>query len=273
MNVSTKGRLPPDLHTHNARCGHAQGTILEYARAAEAAGVAALACTDHLPTDDGFGLDSRMPLSEFPEYVAEVERVRGEVAVPVLLGVEADYYRGCERFLEQVSGEYGFDVILGSVHFRDYWSDRPEARGLADHEDPEGVWRVYFGLVKEMAQTGLYDVVGHLDLPKKFGMPKEEGMLRSYAEPALDAIAEAGMAIEINTSGGIHKVREFYPTRWLLTLAFERGIPLALGSDSHVPSRVGDGFVEAMELARGVGYRSAAMYRGRVRSEVRFPEG
>ena len=66
-----------DYHTHNALCRHAEGRPVDYARRAEAIGLAEFGCSDHSPMKDDDFDDWRMKWSEFPRYVAEVMK-RGE---------------------------------------------------------------------------------------------------------------------------------------------------------------------------------------------------
>lgn len=264
--------LPPDYHTHNRLCKHAEGVPLDYARAAEAAGVPQIAATDHAPTDDRLGIDHRMALEEFDSYVRWVREAQRLGPVPVLFGIEADYYRGCERFLSALLEKYEFDLVLGSVHFLNYWGHPTEPRGLADPCDPELIWRLYFERVAELADTRLYDVVAHLDLPKRFLPVPPVDRLREYALPALDRIAAAGMAIEINTSGTRHLAQEPYPSLQLLEWARERGIGLTFGSDAHRPERVGDEFAAAVKLARQAGFSTSRYYERRRFREVQLPD-
>lgn len=205
-----------------------------------------------------------MQLDQFSQYRRDIEIARAAVPeVAVLSGVEADYYRGCEKFLAPFLLEQSLDIVLGSIHFRDYWSDDPRKKYVSDKLDHTVTWTDYFQLTGELAQTGLYDVVTHMDLPKRFGAPADEKKIREHALPSLDKIAEAGMAIEINTSGLTHDVREQYPSLHMLSWAAERGIGLVFGSDAHQPARVGDGFDVALRLARAAGFKEARRYRQR----------
>jgi len=129
--------------------------------------------------------------------------------------------------------------------------------------DVAGAWREYFKLVAKLADTGMYDVFGHLDLPKKFGFRPSEKQQKEMIQPALDRIAAAGMAIEINTSGLRRPVKEIYPSPLILQLAREREIPITFGSDSHMPSQVGLFFPEALKLAKDCGYTQCARFRNR----------
>jgi histidinol-phosphatase (PHP family) len=255
--------LPPDYHTHNHLCKHARGVPADYARLGGARGLPALAATDHCPTDDRFGNEHRMLLEQFPEYLTMVAEAQRHSGIPVLLGVEADYYRGCERFLAAWLERHPFDLVLGSVHFLDYWSRAPRGRTLADGLPASEVWARYFELITELARTGLYDIVAHLDLPKRFGHPLSDADLQRHALPALDALAEAGMSFEINTSGLLHGPAEVYPSLTLLRYARERNLGLAFGSDAHDPERAGAGFEHAVALAREAGFTERVEYAGR----------
>jgi histidinol-phosphatase (PHP family) len=285
--------LPPDYHTHNLLCKHAQGLPRDYAAAARERGLGEVAATDHCPTDDGFGVEHRMKVDQFPTYCGWVEEARRMNGTRVLFGVEADYYPGCEGFLAPWLERHEFDIVLGSVHFLDYWSGDPATRGLGRNPDPALVWRIYFEHVGRMAATGLYDVAAHLDLPKRFGNPIARDLLREFALPALDRIAGAGMCIEINTSGLLHgpenytspssrhaddvrdpyrkSPRECYPSADMLAWACERGIGLTFGSDAHSPARVADGFEHAVQLARGAGFAHFTRLERRRKTFVPLP--
>lgn len=214
-----------------------------------------------------------MTLAEFDRYRADVEEARREApSLDILFGVEADYYPGCEAFLSSFLAAHPFDLVLGSIHFRDYWSADKTRRGLSEG-DPTVIWREYYQLIGDLAETGLYDVVTHMDLPKRFGNPGQAEVIAEYVQPALDRIAKAGMAIEINTSGWIHSIREPYPSLHVLRWAAERGIGLVFGSDAHSPDRVGDGFVQALALVREAGFTRARRYRERCWTEYELPAG
>jgi histidinol-phosphatase (PHP family) len=262
----------PDYHTHHELCRHATGRTVDYARSAAAAGLREFAATDHCPTDVGFGREHRMELGQFNTYLHDVAAARSAFPkVIIRLGVEADFYPECEAFLAPFLNRYPFDLVLGSVHFRDYWAEESEDRGLHAHGRSEVIWREYFSLIGRLADTRLYDIVTHLDLPKRFGNPSDARALREAALPALDRIAAAGMAIEINTSGMIHSIHEMYPSLHLLTWAWERGVGLVFGSDAHSPDRVGDGFATAIDLAREAGYTEARRYEQRKWTSYTLP--
>ncbi len=117
-------------------------------------------------------------------------------------------------------------------------------------------------------RQGVIDIVGHLDLPKIFG--RRPGTTVAPAEEAaLDAIAAAGVLVEINTSGMRYPVGESFPSGDLLARARARGIGITFGSDAHQVEDVAAGFAEALALARSAGY--AAGVRLSDRAEVPLP--
>jgi len=273
-----------DYHIHTELCQHAEGEASAFRARAMDLGLPEICFTDHVPNPDGYDPVNRMRLDQFSLYrtmVADLARANQPV---VLFGVEADYYDGCERFLQDWLPRQDFDLVLGSVHYIANWGfDNPGERHVWDSVDVTNTWRTYFKLVGKLADcrladrrlTGrrladrqlpdsrLADVVGHLDLPKKFGHRPSDRDLREMAQPTLDRVAAAGMSIEINSSGLRRPVHEIYPSALLLSLAKERDIPICFGSDAHRPEEVGWQFDASLALARSVGYTHAVQYHRR----------
>lgn len=256
--------LPPDYHIHTPLCKHAVGTPAEYRAAAQARGIGEICFTDHVPTPDSYDARHRMALSDFPTYREMIAALQDEQSPRVHFGIEADYYEGCEAFLRNWLPAQDFDLVLGSVHYLDEWGfDSPDQINRWSSVDVPSVWRHYFECVTRLANTRLFDVVGHFDLPKKFGHRISETTLKAAAVPALDAVAAAGMGIEINTSGYRRPAKEQYPAVLLLSLARERNIPICFGSDAHRPEEVGHEFETAIAVARVAGYTQTTRFEKR----------
>ena len=135
-----------------------------------------------------------------------------------------------------------WDFVVGSVHFlRDRSLDTEDYSVWGAGESAEKVWRRYFETVAESALSGLYDIVAHPDLVKVWGdrAPRPERDLRYFYEPAVEAFAEAGVAVEVSTAGLRKPVGEIYPARPYLEMVLDAGCPIALSSDAHVPSQLG----------------------------------
>lgn len=247
---------------HTELCRHAAGSPEEYARVARDKNLAGVYVTCHNPLPDGIGQRIRMYERDFPEYLNLVRRASERLApegIEVRLGLEADFLPGLEPYLHKQLSSAPFDYVLGSVHWH-----LPEWRELFWDGTQRSFVRSYFEQLAEAAESELFDCLSHPDLIKN--SEPEQWDLRIYqqiVEDALDRIAATGVAMELNTSGRLKAHAEFNPGVVMLELMFERGIPVVVGADAHSPSRVGDGFPEAMDLLWSVGYREVHLFEGR----------
>lgn len=256
-------RLPADTHTHTFLCRHAGGTPLEYARAAAERGIPEIACTDHIPFPNDPQPAIRMMDGEFRHYLELVAEAQQQAPCPVLLGMEADFQEDLiNGHLQALLDQAEFDVVLGSLHTGPFWDLRPD-EPAATPEFVERMWWTYFRRMTALAQSRLYDVCSHFDMVKRNGCRTSEAVMAEIIPPALDAVAAAGMAIEINTSGLGHGAAETYPSAQILAWMFERQIPITFGSDAHEPAQVGRHFEQAVEMAKAAGYTTRAAFRKR----------
>jgi histidinol-phosphatase (PHP family) len=184
------------------------------------------------------------------------------------LGIEMDFIPGREdRIATQLDGR-DWDYVVGSVHFlRDRSLDTEDFSVWGAGESAEKVWRRYFETLAESARSGLYDIIGHPDLVKVWGRaaPIPEGDLRRYYEPAVEAFAETGVAVELSTAGWRKPVGEQYPSVPYLEMVVDAGCPIALSSDAHVPEQLGFEYERALELLENAGVREIAVFERRQR--------
>ena len=251
-----------DLHNHTTRCNHAEGTEEEYVQAAIEAGTKAFGFSEHAPMN--FDEKYRMRFEQMDEYTDVIKKLHNRYAdqIEILLGYEVDYLPG---HMDKRVLEADVDYLIGSVHFLDKWGfDNPEFIREYEDKNIDDIWEKYFQAVAEMAQTKLFDIVGHIDLIKVFKfMPSKDIM--TFATPALEAIKKADMTIEINTAGYRKPCAEPYPSKQILQKAYELEIPITFGSDAHAPDQVAFHSDEAEQLAKEVGYTECALYRNRKR--------
>ena len=257
--------MPADHHTHTPLCHHAEGDPETFVEAAIAAGLSGYGVADHAPaTPEPFD-DWRMSSADLPAYFDWIDRAKTHAAnrIPVTAGLECDWLPGCTDWITRLANRYPWDYLIGSVHYLGSWDfDNPKWLGRWAAEDINHVWREYWRTYTAMAESGLFDILGHPDLVKKFAhLPT--GDPARYYEPAIDAIAAAGCAIELNTAGWHKPCAEAYPAPRFLELACSAGIPLVISSDAHHPSEIGRDFPRAIDLARRAGYRETRIFLGR----------
>ncbi len=258
---------------HTPLCHHAVGEPVDYAARAVELGLDEIGFSDHSPMPQDDFDDWRMAKDKLGEYVAKVEAARRAFPqLRILLALEVDYLPGHEDWIRELAGRHEWDYFIGSVHYvSESWDvDNPNKLSEWRKRDPFHVWSVYFERLRAAAASGLFEIIGHADLPKKFGFyPKEDcsPLFRSF----LEAAASTGTCIELNTAGLRKDCREIYPSPRLLKIARELSVGITFGSDAHAPGEVGLAFAEAVALARSAGYSESHRFRRRKREIVPIP--
>lgn len=137
----------------------------------------------------------------------------------------------------------------------------------------------YFGAVRRLIRTGFYDVVGHLELLRKWERRAPAGASSLYAEvediyaeeleATIRLAAEADIILEYNTSGRDVLLGRPYLSDEAVEACVRHGVKLALSSDTHLPKHVGRYFPEAVETLRRLGVRT--LYAVRERARIAIP--
>jgi len=255
---------------HTPLCNHATGEPVEYARHALAIGLTEIGFTDHSPMPRADFDDWRMRSDQLDEYVEKVRRAQREFPqLTIRLALEVDYLPGHEDWIRQLAARHPWDYFIGSVHYvTDSWAvDSPTKLREWASRDIFEVWSVYFERLTRAAESRLFEIIGHADLPKRFRFRPVQDCTPLY-ERFLTAAKQHDCAIELNTGGLRKDCREIYPSREFLQLAFQQGVPITFGSDAHAPGEVGMNFAEAIQLARSVGYAKRCCFGGRQRTEA-----
>ena len=248
-------------HNHS-KWSDGEFTIPDFVASARERGVKEFGLSDHFILNPlGNPPDWSLPTEQVHAYVEEILSFRDRDGISVLLGLEVDWFEDHGDAIQDGIKDLPLDYIIGGVHFIgampvDY---RPEDwEGLTQHEI-DHAHREYWRLVMGLVESGLFNIVAHLDLPKKFGfLPSVD--LTPMIHEVLDAVARTGMVLELNTSGWYKPCRDCYPSSDILKAALKRDIPVMLGSDSHHPDHLFRAFGRAAKLLKDIGYTQIAQY-------------
>lgn len=258
-----------DYHTHTSLCKHAEGNPFDYLKQALIVGLDEYGIADHSPfpaLNDG----CRMEPEEWPLYLKIVDSLREKAGkkIQIRLGIELDWIPDQMDEVYKLLNKESFDYVIGSVHYIDGFEfDHPRYREqLRDPELADSVWNRYMNALRELIESGCADIIGHVDLPKKFGCFASKKVMESVHDgmnELFKTAARKGMALDLNTSGWRREIRECYPSATLLKLAAQSGIGLTLGSDAHAPQEIGFNFDEAVNLAKTCGFKELTLYEKR----------
>ncbi len=243
-----------DYHTHTPLCRHAEGEPESYVQQALALGLHAYGISDHAPMppeQEPFD-DWRMLYAELPKYREWIERAKAAAAgtgLSILAGLECDWLPDIEPWVRELRRSGGWDYLIGSVHYLPHLGSVDDAlyanKSITGNTEED--WRLYWQSLTAMVHSGLFDIVGHIDLVKIWGRVPQ-GELMPYYAPALEALEESGMAVELNTAGWRKHCAEQYPGRTLLRELLERRIPLVINSDAHRPEHLSLAWEQALSL-------------------------
>lgn len=237
----------------------------EMCAAAESQAVGMLGFSDHFCILPG-GVTEQYALApdRVPEYLDCLLALRGQFRTEIVAGLEFDWFDGTGELIAPFAETPKLDYSIGAVHYvrgdgfdidASFWSAK-------SGDERDAAFAEYWRLVRQMAQSGLFDIAAHLDLPKKFGFCPRADM-RPLEDAALDAIRESGMVVELNTAGYRCPCGEGYPSPALLKRCRQREIPVTLSSDAHRPQHLLHDFARGANVLREAGYTDLTRFRAR----------
>jgi histidinol-phosphatase (PHP family) len=264
--------LRPDDPGASSERYFTEANVERYLDAAKQAGIGELGVSEHV-----YRFRDALRISTHPFWQQQAtddldsycEFVR---TTPLRLGIEADFVAGAEDRIANLLEGRDFDYVIGSVHMvGDRFVDHAGWDVWEGESDGDRVWERYFGLVAEAVRSGLFDVLAHPDLVKMWGpeRPWPERDPGFHYEPAVEAIAESGIAVELSTAGLRKPVGEMYPSRQLCEMCVDAASPFVLSSDAHAPEQIGYEYGRALELLAELGVDSICVFEGRERRSER----
>ncbi|WP_433744051.1 histidinol phosphate phosphatase domain-containing protein [Falsibacillus pallidus] len=206
-------------------------------------------------------------MGEFVQFIEGQKAKWAEQGIQLRLGIEADFFPGCESELKELLELYQWDYVIGSVHFVDGWGfDNPETVDHFSTYDLPLLYSRFFEIVEQAVRSGLFDFVAHLDNLKVFGIrPDEDGLLPHYRKIAA-ALCETDTATEVNA--GLYyryPIKEMCPSPLFLKELVNAGVAFTTSSDSHFPDDLGKYVHQNTELLKSLGKSEIAAFNRRKR--------
>jgi histidinol-phosphatase (PHP family) len=194
---------------------------------------------------------------DYDAILGQVQRARlAYPALKVWMSVEVGWDPRYEAEIRGFLAAHRFDFVLGALHAVEGRDVGPE---LFSGISLEEAGRRYLAAATRAVKTGLFDVLAHADLPKRYGIAHygkawDAEACEREGEALAQALVESGTMLELNTSGLRQAPKECLPGPFLLGL-YRRagGRRVTLASDAHSLGHVGHGFVEAAAGAQRLG--------------------
>ena len=247
--------MKANYHTHTTWCD-GKDAPRKVIQAAVAKGFEAIGFSSHamLPESE---TDWVLTPEKAPRYAREIRTLAEEFKgkIRVLCGVEADYVPGGANPDRKTYASFAPDYIIGSIHFvvaedgaRVPVDHQPEllANGIRDHFEgsAEKFVRAYFRQQREMVQNFDFDVVGHLDLVRKFNakhpyFDEKADWYREEIGKTAAAVVRSGKVAEVNT-GAISRgwLNDAFPSEEFRGMLREKGARFVLSSDAHTADAI-----------------------------------
>ena len=184
----------------------------------------------------------------FSEYLELVEKVRQQdYPVKIKFGLEVCYFEEYEDLIRELTSDKGLDFLLGSMHFVGDFAFDHNAE-LWEGIDVDSTYRRYFEDSVKLADSGLFNGIGHPDTIKIFGH-KASFPLTEYYEKLAEALARNGMYADENS--GAHRrcpdTASLGMDPELIRILKAHNVPIITSSDAHRPEDVGDRIKEMVE--------------------------
>jgi histidinol-phosphatase (PHP family) len=257
-----------DLHIHTRFSGDARGEPEEFVIRAMERGLDVIGLSEHWDFDPG---DKSYGFYDYKAISAEIARLRRKYSndIEILFGVEVSYTSNREDDIRGALSGKEFDYVIGGVHASDgVYVSEPKCRPYMEKRSADEVYTRFFEETGKAVESGLFDIIAHLDLCKRFGVefygPFDVGQVGDgLVEDVIRKTVASGVALEINASGVWQGPKEPYPAGQILEMYRDAGGGLiTFGSDAHAPARAGD-VSAAVELAADSGLARQVVFKGR----------
>lgn len=207
---------------------------------------------------------------DLPVMTSHIQNLRQQYSdqIKIKYGIEMDYFPGQEAELLQIIESVPVDYVIGSVHFIGDWNFDTD-KSLYGKWPNDELYAMYFRLIQQAATSGLFDVIGHLDIIKKFQVYPETDQ-EALFEETVRIIAQNHLVVELNTGGADRPCGEFTPSRRLLELCHRYNVDVTLSSDAHSPAQIARHYETAVDLLKEIGYVEITTFTQRERGKIRL---
>jgi len=254
----------PDYHIHSNHSCDAHDSMLAICRAALDIGIKEIGFSEHLdfhPLDDCPGF---FDAEQFWNSLRSCQTSLGSRLV-IRAGLEAGEPHDHAPKLKALLDAFPWDYVLGSQH----WVEDVMVFDPRYFEKPaDEAYGRYFEHELELARQGDFDILAHMDIPKRYGFDAYGGFeprdFEEQVRAVLSELARRDRALEVNSGTLRRPVTETSPGATILGWFREEGGRLVtFGSDAHYAEHVGFGADHVTRQLKAAGFTEFARFEQR----------
>jgi histidinol-phosphatase (PHP family) len=255
-----------DYHMHSV-LSDGKDTYEEMVQYAISKGLDEIGFSDHVCLKP---VDWAIRIEDIPVMTRQILdlKSRYEDQIKIRYGIEMDYFPGHEDEMRDLIETIPVDYVIGSVHFIGDWNFDTD-QSLYGKWSNDKLYEKYFHLIQKAAQSGLFDIIGHIDIIKKFRIYPETIQDKLFEE-TVKIIKAHNLVVELNTGGMDRPCLEFTPGQKILELCYEHQVQMTLSSDAHCATQISRHYNEAIALLSQIGFTEIVGFNNRIRRPVRL---
>ena len=255
-----------DYHMHSV-LSDGQDLYEEMVLVAIAKGLDEIGFSDHICLKP---VDWTIRMEDIPVMTEQILdlKLKYKDQIQIRYGIEMDYFPGTESKLKDIIESIPVDYVIGSIHFIDEWNFDTD-QSLYGKWTNNVLYEKYFKLVQQAAQSDLFDIIGHLDIIKKFRIYPESNQDILF-EDTIKILKLHNLVVELNTGGLDRSCAEFYPGLKLLEMCYKHHVPVTLSSDAHRKIQIARHFENATSLLSQIGFTEIVGFNNRIRRIIRL---
>lgn len=254
-----------DYHVHSDNSFDGKSTILDICNRSVNLNISEICFTEHFSVDPK---DVSYNVLNYERYTREIavcqDIFKGKLIIKKGLEIGEPHIPYLEEELKNQLKEMNLDFIIGSVHninsvkLRTYMKDK----------NKNEIYHNYFNEIYELVKNSDIDVVGHMDLMKRYAYSEFGNYnfndYKDIIETILKEAIKRNIGIEVNTSGMRDTVNESYPTVEIIKLYKELGGEIiTIGSDAHKNEDVASGYFYTIEMLKKYKFKYIFKYKNR----------
>ncbi|MGC8577674.1 MAG: histidinol-phosphatase HisJ [Thermoproteota archaeon] len=215
-------------------------------------------------------------LTKFEEYVSLIKQLQVKYSskISIKLGLEVDYFPESEKLIEEILGSYSydFDLLIGSVHFVkgiciDCSSQKFKVEEEVKKNGFDKFYSTYMSLVRKAVETGMFNIVGHMDIVRIWGYAPTNGAVEETK--VLTSVKKQSMAVEVSSRGLRQPVRSLYPSSRIMQECKRLEVPVTIGTDAHSLEEIDYGYDAIVNYIKDFGYTKIATFnKGRLHFQL-----